>query len=180
MLIVGCDYHPRWQQVAWLDTETGEIGEQKLVNGDGEAARWYRQLPVPSLIGLEATGNSQWFIDLLNQLGHEVWVGDAAAIRASYVRRQKNDRRDAGHVLKLLREGRFPRLWVPSAEQRDLRQLLIHRHAHRCHSKPKGIAKVAAARRLVVRLYWMLRTNTPYPKIVRIESSPRVPLVGAS
>jgi transposase len=64
----------------------------------------------------------------VNQLGHEVWVGDAAEIRASYVRRQKNDRRDAGHVLKLLREGRFPRLWVPSAEQRDLRQLLIHRH----------------------------------------------------
>ena len=128
MLIVGCDYHPRWQQVAWFDPETGEIGEQKLVNGDGEAERWYRQLPVPSLIGLEATGNSQWFLDLLNQLGHEVWVGDAAEIRASYVRRQKNDRRDAGHVLKLLREGRFPRLWVPSAEQRDLRQLLIHRH----------------------------------------------------
>jgi transposase len=343
MLIVGCDYHPRWQQVAWFDTETGEIGEQKLVNGDGEAERWYRQLPVPSLIGLEATGNSQWFLDLLNQLGHEVWVGDAAEIRASYVRKQKNDKRDAGHVLKLLREGRFPRLWVPSAEQRDLRQLLIHRHklvqirsrvknglqhlamnqgmqkksrlwsvagqkafrqlplvgwaqcrrqdllqllvyleqqiapldqaaqqaaeqdpqarlllsqpgvgpitalafvltigdvtrfprgkqvasylgliprehssggrqrlgaiskqgnsflrmllveaahsvvrldegfrkqyAHRCHSKAKGIAKVAAARKLAVRLYWMLRTNTPYPEIVRIESSPRVPLV---
>ena len=50
MLIVGCDYHPRWQQVAWLDTETGESGEQKLVNGDGEAERWYRQLPPPSLI----------------------------------------------------------------------------------------------------------------------------------
>jgi transposase len=346
MLIVGCDYHPRWQQVAWFDPETGELGEQKLLNGDGEAERWYRQLPVPSLIGLEATGNSQWFLDLLNRLGHEVWVGDAAQIRASYVRRQKNDRRDAGHVLKLLREGRFPRLWVPSAEQRDLRQLLIHRHklvqirsrvknglqhlamnqgmqkksrlwsvagqkafrqlplmgwaqcrrqdllqllvyldqqiapldraaqqaaeqdpqarllltqpgvgpitalafvlsigdvtrfargkqvasyvgliprehssggrqrlgaiskqgnsflrmllveaahsvvrldegfrkqyAHRCHSKAKGIAKVAAARKLAVRLYWMLRTNTPYPEIVRIESSPRVPLVGAS
>ena len=117
MLIVGCDYHPRWQQVAWFDTETGEIGEQKLVNGDGEAERWYGQLPVPSLIGLEATGNSQWFLDLLNQLGHEVWVGDAAEIRASYVRRQKNDRRDAGHLLKLLREGRFPRVWcrVPSS-----------------------------------------------------------------
>ena len=128
MLIVGCDYHPRWQQVAWFDTETGEIGEQKLMNGDGEAERWYRQLPVPSLIGLEATGNSQWFIDLLQRLGHEVWIGDAAQIRASYVRKQKNDRRDAEHMLKLLREGRFPRLWVPSAEQRDLRQLLIHRH----------------------------------------------------
>ena len=346
MLIVGCDYHPKWQQVAWIDTETGETGEQKLVNGDGAAERWYGRLPVPSLIGLEATGNSQWFLDLLNQLGHEVWVGDAAAIRASYVRRQKNDRRDAGHVLKLLQEGRFPRLWVPSAEQRDLRQLLIHRHklvqirarvknglqhlamnqgmqkksrlwtvagqkafrqlplsgwagcrrqdllqlliyldqqidpldraaqqaaeqdpqvrlllsqpgvgpitalafvltigevarfrrgkqvasylgliprehssggrqrlgaiskqgnsflrmllveaaqsvvrldesfrkqySHRCHSKPKGVAKVAAARRLAVRLYWMLRTHTPYPEIVRIESSPRVPLAGAS
>ena len=47
------------------------------MNGNGEAERWYRQLPVPSLVGLEATGNSQWFIDLLNQLGHEVWVGDA-------------------------------------------------------------------------------------------------------
>ena len=57
-----------------------------------------------------------------------MWIGDAAEIRASYVRKQKNDRRDAGHILKLLREGRFPRLWVPSREQRDLRQLLIHRH----------------------------------------------------
>ena len=53
-------------------------------------------------------------------------------------------------------------------------------YLHRCHSKPKGVAKVAAARKLAVRLYWMLRTNTAYPEIVRIESSPRVPLVGAS
>ena len=51
-------------------------------------------------------------------------------------------------------------------------------YQHRCHSKPKGVAKVAAARKLAVRLYWMLRTNTGYPEIVRIESSPRVPLVG--
>ena len=53
-------------------------------------------------------------------------------------------------------------------------------YAHRCHSKPKGVAKVAAAIRLAVRLYWMLRTHTPYPDIVRIESRPRVPLAGAS
>ena len=67
MFIVGCDYHPQWQQVAWLDTETGETGERKLMNGEGEAERWYGQLPVPSLIGLEATGNSQWFVDRLRQ-----------------------------------------------------------------------------------------------------------------
>jgi len=128
MHIVGCDFHPSWQQVAWCDNETAEVGERKLVNGNGEAERWYRQLPAPALIGLEATGNSQWFVDLLQQLGHEVWIGDAAQIRASYIRKQKNDKRDAAHVLKLLLEGRFPRLWVPSREQRDLRQLLIHRH----------------------------------------------------
>jgi transposase len=53
-------------------------------------------------------------------------------------------------------------------------------YLNRCHQKPKGVAKVAAARKLAVRLYWMLRTNVAYPEIVRIESSPRVPLVGAS
>jgi len=128
MLIVGCDFHPSWEQVAWLDTETGETGEQQLVHAQGEAQRFYRRLSVPALIGLEATGNCHWLVDLLRELGHEVWVGDAAEIRASYVRRQKTDRRDAAHILKLLVEGRFPRLWVPDREQRDLRQLLIHRH----------------------------------------------------
>lgn len=128
MKIVGCDFHPRWQQIAVFDRETGEVSEHKLLNGDGEAERFYRGLEAPALIGIEACGNSQWFIDLLQRLGHQVWVGDAARIRASYVRRQKTDRRDAGHILKLLIEDRFPRLWVPTAEQRDLRQLLIHRH----------------------------------------------------
>lgn len=346
MTIVGCDFHPSWQQVAVLDVETGEITEHKLMNGNGEAERFYRALPVPSLIGIEACGNSQWLIELLEQLGHEVWIGDAAQIRASYVRKQKTDRRDAAHILKLLVENRFPRLWTPSAEQRDLRQLLIHRHKlvsirtrvkgglqhlalnrglqkksklwtaagqkallelrleswaacrredllglltslnqlidkldaaverateenpqarllmtqpgigpitslafvltlgdvsrfkrgkqvasylgliprerssggkqrlgainkqgnmfmrtllvesaqtvtrldegfrkqylHRCHRMAKGVAKVAAARRLAVRLFWMLRSNTRYPEIVRIESSPALAVVSKS
>ena len=102
--------------------------ERKLVNGNGEAEQFYRSLPVPSLVGVESCGNSQWFLELVEQLGHEVWMGDAAQIRASYVRKQKTDRRDAAHILKLLLEGRFPRLWRPDAEVRDLRQLLIHRH----------------------------------------------------
>jgi transposase len=346
MIIVGCDFHPSWQQVAIFDSLTGEIVESKLVNGNGEAERLYRSLPVPSLIGMESCGNSQWFIELVEQLGHTVWIGDAAQIRASYVRKQKTDRRDAAHILKLLMEGRFPRLWAPDAEVRDLRQLLIHRHKlveirtgvknglqhlalnrglqrktrlwseagqkalrelplegwaayrredllrlrtvldeqigqldeavkhaadgnqqarllmtqpgvgpitslafvltigdvarfkrgkqvasylgliprehssggkqhlgaiskqgnrftrtllveaaqsanrldegfrkqyqHRCHSKPKGVAKVAAARRLAVRLYWMLRSNMPYPEIVRIEGSSRLAMAGES
>ena len=344
MRIIGCDFHPSWQQVAWLDAATGETGECRLVNGSGEAERFYRAVPEPALVGIEACGNSQWLVDMLQQIGHEVWIGDAAQIRASYVRKQKTDKRDAAHILRLLLENRFPRLWVPSAEQRDVRQLLLHRHklveirtrvknglqhlalnrglqkksrlwsaagqqalrelplqgwaarrrqdllqllkdldqqmgeldqaveeeaqrdkmaqllrthpgvgpitalafvvtigdvtrfprgkqvasylgliprerssggrqrlgaiskqgngflrlllveaAHsanrldegfrrtyqqRCHRMAKGVAKVAAARKLAVRLYWMLRTNTAYPEIVQIESSPRVPLVG--
>jgi len=108
MVIVGCDYHPSWQQTAIFDPETGEIAERKLIHGDGEAERFYRGLPVPSLIGIESCGNSQWFLELLERLGHQVWVGDAAQIRASYVRKQKTDKRDARHILKLLLEGRFP------------------------------------------------------------------------
>ena len=128
MTIVGCDYHPGWQEVAVFDVETGELRNLRLENGNGEAERFYRSLPSPALVGIEASGNTQWFEDLLESLGHEVWIGDAAQIRASYVRKQKTDRRDAAHILKLLIENRFPKLWRPSPAERDLRQLLVHRH----------------------------------------------------
>ena len=85
-------------------------------------------MAAPVLIGMEAMGNSQRFIELVQDMGHEIWIGDAAQIRASYVRKQKTYKRDAGHILKLLVEGRFPRLWAPDREQRDLRQLVLHRH----------------------------------------------------
>src|SRR3954462_9065190 len=128
MMIIGCDFHPSWQQVAWFDSETGETGEQKLVHASGDARQFYERLTTPVLIGMEATGNSQWFIELVEDLGHVIWIGDAAQIRASYVRKQKTDKRDAAHILKLVVEGRFPRLWTPDREQRDLRQLVLHRH----------------------------------------------------
>jgi transposase len=343
MMLIGCDFHPSWQQVCWVNTETGQIEEYKLVHVAGETEKFYRRFASPARIGMEATGNCQWFVELLTALGHEVWIGDAAKIRASEVRKQKHDRRDAALLLRLLIEGRFPRIWTPSSEQRDLRQLLIHRYklvrlraqaknglqhlamnqglqkknrlwskkgqtllrelalqpwasrrredllsvlamldqrielldaavqqaaeqdgnakllmtqpgigpvtslafvltmgdvsrfprgkqvasylglipkeyssgGHqrfgsiskqgnrfmrmllveaaqvavrcdprmrqeyllRCHEKPKGVAKVAAARKLAIRLYWMLRTQKPYPEIVHVESSSRVPLV---
>lgn len=344
MIIIGCDFHPSWQQIAFVNTETGETGERKLVHANGEAERFYRGLSGEVRVGLEACGNSHWFVDLANDLGHEVWVGDAARIRAKEVRKQKTDRRDAALILELLLKDDFPRIWTPSREERDQRQLLIHRYKlvtlrarvknelqhlamnkgmqkgrslwskegqklllelpldywagvrrqnllemlkgmdhqivvldqavkkaaeeneqarllmtqpgvgpitslayvltmgdvarfkrgkqvasylglipreyssagkqrlgsiskqgnrfvrmllveasqvvvrydpgfrseylHLCHSKPKAVAKVAAARKLAVRLFWMLRTNTPYPEVVRIESSSRVPLAG--
>jgi len=79
-------------------------------------------------VGLEATGYSRWFERLLAELGIEVWIGDAAKIKTKRVRKQKTDREDARLLLKLLLENNFPRVWVPSPENRDLRQLLWHRH----------------------------------------------------
>ena len=344
MIIIGCDFHPSWQQIAFVNTETGETGERKLVHANGEAERFYRSLSGEVRVGLESCGNSHWFVDLVSDLGHEVWVGDAARIRAKEVRKQKTDRRDAALILELLMKDDFPRIWTPSRQERDQRQLLIHRYKlvmlrarvknelqhlamnkgiqkgrslwskegqrvleqlpldywaavrrknllemlkgmdqqivaldqavkkaaeenqqarllmtqpgvgpitslayvltmgdvirfkrgkqvasylglipreyssagkqrlgsiskqgnrfmrmllveaaqvvvrydpgfrseylHLCHSKPKAVAKVAAARKLAVRLFWMLRTHTPYPEVVRIESSSRVALAG--
>ena len=128
MIIVGCDFHPSFQQIAMLDTETGATEEHKLMHTSGEAEGFYRKLASPAIVGIETVGNDQWFVQLLQKLGHEVCVGDAAQIRASYVRKQKTDRRDAKHILQLLVEGRFPRIWIPDAEMRDHRQLLMHRH----------------------------------------------------
>lgn len=102
MIIIGCDFHASFQQVAVLDTESGEYKERKLMHATGEAEQFYRRIGTPSLVGMESVGNSQWFVQLLERLGHEVRIGDAARIRASYVRKQKTDKRDASHILKLL------------------------------------------------------------------------------
>jgi len=99
MMIIGCDYHPSWQQICWLDTVTGETGEKKLEHASGEAEKFYRGLPGPALIGMESTGNCQWFVEMAAALGHDVWIGDAAKIRAAEVRQQKHDRRDAALIL---------------------------------------------------------------------------------
>jgi transposase len=110
-----------------LDDETGELVERRLEHGNGEAQAFYCHLSGPVGVGIEATGHTRWFERLLQELGHELWIGDAARIRASAVRKQKTDARDAAQMLELLLTGRFPRLWRPSAAERDLRQLLWHR-----------------------------------------------------
>lgn len=126
---IGCDFHPSFQCIAVLDTETGEYVERKLDHGSGEARRFYEGLKGRGVvIGMEACGNSLWFERMVAELGHELWLGDAGKIRSLVVRKQKTDRRDAEHILSLLREGRFPRIWVPSPGMRDSRQLLLHRH----------------------------------------------------
>jgi len=127
MLIIGCDFHPGFQQVAIFDNQSGEIEQRRLRHRE-EAEQFYRGLAAGVLVGMEACGQYPWFERLLAESGHELWLGDASAVRAAVVRRQKTDRRDAEHLLDLLRQGRFPRIGVPSLEGRDVRQLLVHRH----------------------------------------------------
>jgi transposase len=128
MLIIGCDFHPGFQQVAIFDNRTGEIQEKRLGHR-AEAEQFYGALAGQEVrVGMEACGHYPWFERLLAKLGFELWLGDAAEIRSRVVRQQKTDRRDAAHLLQLLLENRFPRIWVPSLEERDVRQLLVHRH----------------------------------------------------
>ena len=127
MKIIACDYHPSFQQIAMLDHDSGELSGRRLAHPE-EAEAFYRGLKGPVRVGMEAIGNALWFERLLAELGHELWIGDAGRIRASAVRQQKSDARDAAHLLELMLQDRFPRIWVPSPAERDLRQLLLHRH----------------------------------------------------
>ena len=127
MMIIGCDFHPRFQQISFVDQETGEYGERRLSH-PGEAEQFYRSWAGRQVrIGAEATGNFRWFRRLMQELGLEFLLGDASAIRASCTRKQKTDKRDARHILTLLVEDRFPAVWQPPMENDDLRQLLMHR-----------------------------------------------------
>jgi transposase len=128
MIIIGCDFHSRLQQIAMLDTETGEVIEKRLEHENGEAQRFYEGLKEPALVGIETTGSTRWFAEMLAALGHELVVGEAAKIRAKDPRPQKHDRRDAELILDLLVWSDFPRVWLPSAEERDVRVLVEHRH----------------------------------------------------
>jgi transposase len=130
MLIIGCDYHPSFQQIAFVDTDTGELQERRLEHRE-EAEKFYRGLVVQGMkvrVGMEASGHAHWFERLLGELNFELWIGDATEIARKRERKQKTDRQDAQHILRLLLKDDFPRIWVASWENRDLRQLLWHRH----------------------------------------------------
>jgi len=130
MIIIGVDYHPEFQQIALLDKGTGEFREKRLSHPE-EAEQFYRALATADQkvrVGMEASGHARWFERLLAELQLELWIGDAAEIQSKRARKQKTDRQDAQHILKLMLKDDFRQIWVPSWENRDLRQLLWHRH----------------------------------------------------
>ena len=130
MLIIGCDYHPGFQQIAYVNSETGELQERRLGHRE-ETEKFYRDLGAQAMkvrVGMEASGHARWFERLLAELNFELWISDAAVIKTKRVRKQKTDRQDAQLILKLMLKDDFPRIWVASWENRDMRQLLWHRH----------------------------------------------------
>ena len=118
MRIIGCDYHPGFQQIAFVDTETGELREQRLQHPE-DAERFYRDLAAQGVkvrVGMEASGHARWFERLLAELNFELRIGDAAEIRTKRVRKQKTDRQDAQLLLRLMLKDDFPQIWVASWE----------------------------------------------------------------
>jgi len=128
-IVIGCDFHPSFERIAMVDTRTGELIRKTLTHADDEARRFYQSLRGQKIVvGIESCGNTGWFEQMLAEMGHELWIGDAARIRAMAVRDQKTDDRDALLIQDLMVIGRFPAIWVPTPAERDTRQLIIHRH----------------------------------------------------
>src|SRR5512132_2142053 len=126
MILVGCDLHTRKQQVALLNTDTGELWDQELSHDGDAIERFYAPLPAPVAVGIESAGYSLWFHALLQRLGHTLLVGEAAKIRAMVVRKIKTDRRDARHLRDLLKDDRFPVVWIPDPATRDLHAIALN------------------------------------------------------
>jgi transposase len=124
----GVDFHARHQTICYRDTADGVLYRRELDHQKDDVRSFYSQLTGGVIVGLEASGYSTWFIELLEGLGHQVLIGDAAEIRRVARRRQKNDRRDAGLILDLLLKGEFPQIHRPSLESREMLRHLRYRH----------------------------------------------------
>jgi transposase len=127
-IYIGVDFHARQQTICYLKTETGELVTCELKHQDKEQVRaFYQQFQGRVIIGLEASGYSPWFETMLEQLGHQVWLGHATEIRRRARWRQKNDRRDAELILDLMLHNEFPRLHRPALESREVLRMLRYR-----------------------------------------------------
>ena len=127
-IYIGVDFHARQQTISYLTTEDGEVLTRELKHQDkAEVRAFYAQFSGQVVVGLEASGYSPWFERLLEELGHEVWLGDATEIRRRARWRQKNDRRDAELILDLMVHDEFPRLHRPCPQSREILRMLRYR-----------------------------------------------------
>ena len=143
----GVDFHARMQTVAYCDSQLGEIHILDLHHQTDDLRGFYAGLKGDVIVGLEASGYSPWFEQMIEDLGHQVWIGDAAEIRRLAKRRQKNDHRDAGLILDLLINGGFPRLHRPAADSQEiLNQLRYRRRLVKVRTMAKNNLQALAIR----------------------------------
>jgi len=127
-IYIGVDFHARQQTICYLTTEDGEVLTHELKHQDkNEVRAFYGQFSGQVIVGLEASGYSPWFEQMLESLGHEVWLGDATEIRRRARWRQKNDRRDAELILDLMVHDEFPRLHRPTVASSEILRMLRYR-----------------------------------------------------
>ncbi len=127
-IFVASDFHCKYQKVVWMDTADGELHMADVHHQDvNEVAQFFRQFPAGSILGMETSGYSHWFEEMVVGLGLELRIGNSQVIAGKRPRRQKNDRLDAEHMLSLLVENRFPTIWRPSPENRERRALIRQR-----------------------------------------------------
>ena len=98
----GVDFHARKQSISYCNTEDGQIHRRELDHQKDDVRSFYAQLQGQVIVGFEASAYASWFEAMIEELGHQLWVGNASQIRKSAVRRQKNDRRDADLMLELM------------------------------------------------------------------------------
>ena len=127
-IYIGVDFHARQQTICYLTTDTGEMLLHQLRHQDKTAVRaFYAQFTGQVIVGLEASGYSPWFERLLEELGCEIWLGNATEIRRRARWRHKNDRRDAELILDLMLHDEFPRLYLPPVQSREVLRMLRYR-----------------------------------------------------
>lgn len=123
-LYIGVDFHPHQQTVAWCDTRNGETETFDLAHDMEQVRKFYRELPEPAIIGIEASARAVWFENMLTDTGHKLFVGNPVLIRKRATSRHKNDRRDAELILELLMRNEFPALWRRPPESNQILEIL--------------------------------------------------------
>src|SRR5258705_250141 len=223
MIIIGVDFHPEFQQIASVDTDSGELQEKRLAHRE-YAETFYRALKGQKVrVGMEASGHARWFERLVAELQFELRTGDAAEIRTKRVRKQEVEKWTEAQRLKthpgvgaltalafVLIIGRAERFGsgkqvasylglVPLEESSGNRRRLGHitkqgssmlrfllveaaqvtvrsvpewrsKYLHLMMRRGRKTAKVAMARRLAVRLYWMMRKEWDYEQLKKFGS----------
>lgn len=134
-LYCGVDFHSRRQTVCYCNTADGKVKIKDLHHYDDDVRLFYEQFKSEQVVvGYETSGYARWFEQMLFELGIEVWVGDATEINRLAKRRQKNDRRDAEHILDLMLKGEFPKLYRTPIKSQAVLRLLRHRNKLVIHS----------------------------------------------